>query len=146
MLLLYKKLLPVCEGYWLLTSHLSGYYGECGKRGGYMELCGFSEDVKDQLYKVASVDLCSNTSGQILASLIMNPPKPGEESHELFLAEKEAILSSLARRAKALEDAFNSMEGVLCQKAEGAMYLFPGIKLPEKAIEAAKKASSSHRH
>ncbi|KAF3336388.1 Alanine aminotransferase 2 [Carex littledalei] len=111
-----------------------------------MELCGFSEDVKDQLYKVASVDLCSNTSGQILASLIMNPPKPGEESHELFLAEKEAILSSLARRAKALEDAFNSMEGVTCQKAEGAMYLFPRIKLLEKAIEAAKKASSSHRH
>ncbi|XP_078156656.1 alanine aminotransferase 2-like [Carex rostrata] len=118
-----------------------GYYGECGKRGGYMELCGFSEDVKDQIYKVASVDLCSNTSGQILASLVMNPPKPGEESHELFLAEKEAILSSLARRAKALEDAFNSMEGVLCQKAEGAMYLFPRIKLPEKAIEAAKKVN-----
>lgn len=40
-----------------------------------MELCGFSEDVKDQIYKVASVDLCSNTSGQILASLVMNPPK-----------------------------------------------------------------------
>jgi alanine transaminase len=40
-----------------------------------MELCGFSEDVKDQIYKVASVNLCSNTSGQILASLVMNPPK-----------------------------------------------------------------------
>lgn len=33
------------------------------------------------------------------------------------------------------------MEGVLCQKAEGAMYLFPRIKLPEKAIEAAKKVN-----
>ncbi|KAJ1700490.1 hypothetical protein LUZ63_000269 [Rhynchospora breviuscula] len=117
-----------------------GYYGECGKRGGYIELCGFREDVKDQIYKVASVNLCSNTTGQILASLIMNPPKPGEESHKLFFSEKEAILSSLGRRAKALEDAFNSMEGVSCQKAEGAMYLFPRIKLPNKAIDAADKA------
>lgn len=33
------------------------------------------------------------------------------------------------------------MEGVLCQKAEGAMYLFPRIKLPEKAIEAAQKVN-----
>lgn len=32
------------------------------------------------------------------------------------------------------------MEGVTCNKAEGAMYLFPRIKLPEKATEAAKKA------
>ncbi|KAG7013953.1 Alanine aminotransferase 2, mitochondrial, partial [Cucurbita argyrosperma subsp. argyrosperma] len=52
-----------------------GYYGECGKRGGYMEITGFSADVREQIYKVASVNLCSNISGQILASLVMNPPK-----------------------------------------------------------------------
>jgi aspartate/methionine/tyrosine aminotransferase len=39
---------------------------------------------------------------------------------------------------QALEDAFNSMEGVTCNKAEGAMYLFPRIHLPQKAIDAAK--------
>lgn len=53
----------------------SGYYGECGKRGGYMEVTGFSPEVREQIYKVASVNLCSNISGQILASLVMNPPK-----------------------------------------------------------------------
>ena len=53
----------------------SGYYGECGKRGGYMEVTGFSPEIRDQIYKVASVNLCSNISGQILASLVMNPPK-----------------------------------------------------------------------
>lgn len=52
-----------------------GYYGECGKRGGYMEITGFSADVREQIYKVASVNLCSNITGQILASLVMNPPK-----------------------------------------------------------------------
>ena len=53
----------------------SGYYGECGKRGGYMEVTGFGADVREQIYKVASVNLCSNISGQILASLVMSPPK-----------------------------------------------------------------------
>jgi alanine transaminase len=52
-----------------------GYYGECGKRGGYMEITGFSASVREQIYKIASVNLCSNITGQILASLIMNPPK-----------------------------------------------------------------------
>ncbi|MBA0865783.1 hypothetical protein Goshw_015339 [Gossypium schwendimanii] len=124
-----------------------GYYGECGKRGGYMEVTGFGADVREQIYKVASVNLCSNISGQILASLVMSPPKVGDESYESYSAERDGILSSLARRAKTLEDAFNKLEGVTCNKAEGAMYLFPRIDLPEKAIkaaEAAKKAPDAY--
>ncbi|CAD5195804.1 unnamed protein product [Musa acuminata subsp. malaccensis] len=120
-----------------------GYYGECGKRGGYMEVTGFNAQVREQIYKVASVNLCSNISGQILASLVMNPPKVGDESYESFNADKNGILSSLARRAKALEDAFNSLEGVSCNKAEGAMYLFPRLRLPQKAIAAAKAVNAA---
>ncbi|KAB2009052.1 hypothetical protein ES319_D10G141700v1 [Gossypium barbadense] len=52
-----------------------GYYGECGKRGGYMEVTGFGADVREHIYKLASVNLCSNITGQILASLVMSPPK-----------------------------------------------------------------------
>ncbi|XVE51778.1 hypothetical protein DITRI_Ditri02bG0068500 [Diplodiscus trichospermus] len=120
-----------------------GYYGECGKRGGYMEVTGFGADVREQIYKVASVNLCSNISGQILASLVMSPPKVGDESYESYRAERDGILSSLARRAKTLEDAFNKLEGVTCNKAEGAMYLFPRICLPEKAIKAAEAAKTA---
>ncbi|KAK0595869.1 hypothetical protein LWI29_010752 [Acer saccharum] len=120
-----------------------GYYGECGKRGGYMEITGFSPDVREQIYKVASVNLCSNITGQILASLVMSPPKVGDESYESYCAERDGILSSLARRAKTLEDALNSLEGVTCNKAEGAMYLFPRIQLPQKAIKAAQAANSA---
>jgi hypothetical protein len=39
-----------------------------------------------------------------------------------------------------MEDALNNLEGVTCNKAEGAMFLFPQIRLSKKAIEAAKKA------
>ncbi|KAH6773331.1 alanine aminotransferase 2 [Perilla frutescens var. frutescens] len=120
-----------------------GYYGECGKRGGYMEVTGFAPEIREQIYKVASVNLCSNISGQILASLVMNPPKVGDESYESYTAERDAILSSLARRAQTLEDALNGLEGVTCNRAEGAMYLFPRIQLPNKAIEAAKSVNTA---
>ncbi|XP_078432869.1 alanine aminotransferase 2 isoform X2 [Wolffia australiana] len=119
-----------------------GYYGECGKRGGYMELTGFAPEVREHIYKIASVNLCSNISGQILASLVMNPPQQGDESYESYVDERDGILSSLARRAKILEEAFNGMDGVSCNKAEGAMYLFPRLRLPRRAIEAAAAANT----
>ncbi|XP_076889386.1 alanine aminotransferase 2-like [Bidens hawaiensis] len=120
-----------------------GYHGECGKRGGYMEITGFDSDVRGQFYKVASVNLCSNISGQILSSLVMGPPKVGDKSYDGYLSERDGILKSLARRAKTLEDAFNNLKGVTCNKAEGAMYLFPRIDLPKKAIKAAEDANKA---
>ena len=66
-----------------------GFYGECGRRGGYMELCGFDNDVNSLMNKLASVNLCSNTAGQILMSLVMDPPKKGEPSFELYTKEKK---------------------------------------------------------
>lgn len=40
-----------------------------------MEITGFCREVRDEIYKLSSVSLCSNISGQILSSLVMNPPK-----------------------------------------------------------------------
>lgn len=40
-----------------------------------MEVTGFAPEIREQMYKLASVNLCSNISGQILASLVMSPPK-----------------------------------------------------------------------
>ena len=55
-------------------------------------------------------------------------------SHLLF------ILSSLKRRATRLVDALNKMPGMRCNQPQGAMYVFPSIDLPKKAVEAAAKA------
>ncbi|CAM0951484.1 unnamed protein product [Alopecurus aequalis] len=115
-----------------------GYYGECGRRGGYMEICGFGEDVMGEIRKVASLTLCPNIGGQILTSLMMDTPKIGDDCFDRFMAEKENIQSSLTKRAKTLEDAFGSLEGVSCPRIEGAIYLFPRIHLPAAAIKAAK--------
>jgi len=35
------------------------------------------------------------------------------------------------------------LEGVTCNKAEGAMYLFPRLHLPQKAIKAAEAANTA---
>ena len=45
--------------------------------------------------------------------------------------------------SQALEEAFNSLEGITCNKAEGAMYLFPRLHLPQKAIGAAHAAGTA---
>eukprot|EP00270_Netrium_digitus_P002663 TRINITY_DN13023_c0_g1_i5.p1 TRINITY_DN13023_c0_g1~~TRINITY_DN13023_c0_g1_i5.p1 ORF type:complete len:574 (-),score=127.74 TRINITY_DN13023_c0_g1_i5:199-1920(-) len=114
-----------------------GYYGECGKRGGYLEVTGLLPEVREAMYKVASVNLCSNINGQILASLIMNPPVEGDSAYELYVREKDEILSSLAWRAKYVVGRLNELEGVTCNETAGAMYAFPRLHLSSHAEAAA---------
>ena len=121
-----------------LNSTSKGFFGECGRRGGYMEVCGIDKGVAEQLYKLSSVGLCSNLAGQIVMALVMKPPKEGDASYPLYKQEKDDILSSLKRRAVTLVNGLNALEGVSCQEAEGAMYAFPKIDLPAKFLKEAE--------
>jgi glutamate--glyoxylate aminotransferase len=131
---------PIRSNQELLSFHTvsKGTYGECGLRGGYMELHNFDPLVVQEIYKIASINLSPNVPGQVALGLMVNPPKPGDPSYPLYISEKNALLESLKRRARLITDAFNSLEGVVCQETEGAMYSFPRITLPPKFIEAAK--------
>ena len=40
-----------------------------------MEIINIPEDVRAAMYKVASINLCSNVNGQICTAMVMNPPK-----------------------------------------------------------------------
>ncbi|XP_026462661.1 alanine aminotransferase 2-like, partial [Ctenocephalides felis] len=120
-----------------------GWHGECGLRGGYMEMINFDPDVKGTFLKDMATALCASVLGQAAMDAIINPPRPGEPSYELFMKEKQEVLDSLAVRAKLVADAFNSFEGFSCNVVQGAMYAFPTIKIPPKAIEAAKKAGQA---
>ncbi|KAI8067788.1 pyridoxal phosphate-dependent transferase [Gongronella butleri] len=115
-----------------------GMIGECGRRGGYLECVNIDPAVMDQLYKIASVSLCPNVQGQIMVDLMTNPPVKGDESYPQYQSEVDAIYKSLVRRSTKLAECFNSMENMSCNDAEGAMYLFPQLKLPQKAIAEAK--------
>ena len=116
-----------------------GIIGECGQRGGYVEYVGFSEAMALQMRKLAASTLSSNTVGQIFVGLMVNPPKSGDESFPLYEQESRGIFESLKRRADRLHKKLNELEGVSCQPIEGAMYAFPSITLPQRAIEEAQR-------
>ncbi|KAG5887845.1 hypothetical protein JTB14_005611 [Gonioctena quinquepunctata] len=116
-----------------------GYMGECGLRGGYVEVLNMDPAVKAQYLKAITAMLCSTVFGQATIDCVVNPPREGEPSYKQFMEEKNAVLGSLKDRAKMVADTFNSIEGFSCNPVQGAMYAFPQIRLPPKAIEAAKK-------
>ncbi|XP_021647813.2 glutamate--glyoxylate aminotransferase 2 isoform X3 [Hevea brasiliensis] len=133
---------PISKEIQLVSFHTvsKGYWGECGQRGGYFEMTNIPAQTVDEIYKVASISLSPNVPAQIFMGLMVNPPKPGDISYEQFIRESKGILESLRRRARIMTDGFNSCRNVVCNFTEGAMYSFPQIRLPPKAIEAAKKA------
>lgn len=115
-----------------------GYMGECGMRGGYFEVIGLDPEVRELLIKSISAKLCSPVTGQALLDVVVNPPKPGEPSHDRFIQEKESVLGQLFEKAALTSETYNSIEGMKCNTVQGAMYAFPRIFLPEKAIKAAE--------
>uniref|UniRef100_A0AAY4EP58 alanine transaminase n=1 Tax=Denticeps clupeoides TaxID=299321 RepID=A0AAY4EP58_9TELE len=115
-----------------------GYTGECGFRGGYMEVLNLDPDVRAQLIKLRSVQLCPPVSGQAAMDVIVNSPHPEEPSYARFHEEKNAVLGALAEKAKMTEQILNGVPGIRCNPVQGAMYAFPQILLPPKAVEEAK--------
>lgn len=119
-----------------LHSTSKGVSGECGQRGGYMELVGFSKEVREIIFKLASINLCPVVSGQALVELMINPPKKGDPSYELYHSEISSIHKDLKQRSSLLYEAFNKMTDLLCNKPEGAMYLFPSLLFTKEKYPA----------
>mmetsp|Transcript_10285 Transcript_10285/g.8836 ORF Transcript_10285/g.8836 Transcript_10285/m.8836 type:complete len:378 (+) Transcript_10285:361-1494(+) len=119
-----------------------GIMGECGVRGGYFETFNLSQDVHAQLNKLRTMFLCSNTTGQILTDLMVNPPNRQDNDAEVVdLYEKEysSNFNSLIYRAELTTQALRKMKNITCNEVEGAMYAFPRIHLPDRAIAEAKQ-------
>ena len=95
-----------------LNSISKGMVGECGHRGGYFELVGFDKEVQAQIFKFISIVLCPPVIGQCLVEMMVNPPKQGDPSFELYDQEYKSIGEGLKKRAHALYEAFKEMEGV----------------------------------
>ena len=152
---------PYADNLELVSFHSisKGQTGECGRRGGYFELVSFSPEAEEQVYKLASIQLCASLGGQIGVDVLVCPPKEGEESFPLWKEERGGIAATLKQRGEALHQAFNELEGVSCNAADvsrvqsapfnrtetylvmqGALYLFPTLTLSPKVIAAAKEA------
>lgn len=133
---------PYSNNVELISMHSTskGLQGECGLRGGYMETHNLDGFIEDMLYKMKSIELCSNTVGQLATHVMVTPPKAGVESSECvekYTSEKTAIFDGLKERAGILTDTFNRMENVSSQNIEGSMYGFPKVEFSDKAIAAA---------
>ncbi|XP_073321379.1 alanine aminotransferase 2 [Pagrus major] len=118
-----------------------GYTGECGFRGGYMEVLNMDPQVKAQLVKLLSVRLCPPVSGQAAMDVIVNPPQGHEPSYAQFTKEKRAVLDALAHKARLTEEILNSVPGMTCNPVQGAMYAFPQIFIPPQAVQEAQSLS-----
>jgi hypothetical protein len=54
-----------------------GVIGECGRRGGYVEVVNVNAEVKEQMLKLFSICLCSNIEGQVM---VTPPPLQSAET------------------------------------------------------------------
>lgn len=103
-----------------LNSISKGAVGECGRRGGYMEITGVPEEVRDQFLKLASINLCPNVGGQMCTALVMDPPQPGDPSYEQYRQERQDILVRPEEREREL-DCF------ICLMGDTNFAPFPGV-------------------
>ena len=118
-----------------LHSVSKGYFGECGHRGGYLEVrnppkvAGTDLLFTDVLVKQASVNLCPNTMGQLLTYLMVTPPPDGTVARQQYDDERQSVLDGLLAKARLIREYFEQMEGVRCFGRIGAMYLFPRLEV-----------------
>lgn len=135
---------PYASNVELLSFHTisKGLMGECGLRGGYMETHNLDQFAQEMFYKLKSIELCSNTVGQIATHLMVDPPRRGRETDEcvdLYEKQKDEIEQGMKERALLLTDYFNQMTNVSSNTIEGAMYAFPQVKFTQKAVDRAQQ-------
>ena len=90
---------------------------------------GTNLDFVSTLFKQASVNLCSNTVGQAMLYMMVNPPAPDTNTYKQFDLERQNILDNLYEKALIIKDAFNKMDGVESFGQVAAMYLFPRLNI-----------------
>ncbi|MBI5477123.1 MAG: aminotransferase class I/II-fold pyridoxal phosphate-dependent enzyme [Ignavibacteriales bacterium] len=107
-----------------------GFLGECGHRGGYTEFRNMPPDVMAELVKLQSISLCANVVGQVATYLMVSPPREGDESYQLYISERDSILSDLKTKAEILGREINKIPGMSLESPQGAMYAFVKFELP----------------
>jgi aspartate/methionine/tyrosine aminotransferase len=129
-----------------LNSVSKGYLGECGHRGGYLELRNVPDDVLDEFVKLGSIKLCANVSGQFTTYFLVSPPQAGDESYATYVRERDAVLADLKAKAEILANGINAIPGMSVDIPRGAMYAFVRFSLPEeKEIDVPSMTSEERR-
>ncbi len=123
-----------------------GFLGECGHRGGYLEIRNMPDDVYAEMIKLQSIGLCSNVDGQLVTYLMVAPPKFGDASYELYEKERAAILGDLKEKAEILGRGLSAIEGMHTHIPQGAMYAFVRFDLPHPKGTDPETMTPEERH
>ncbi|XP_031149992.1 alanine aminotransferase 1-like [Sander lucioperca] len=141
----YKRVLaemgpPLSDTVELASFHSAskGFMGECGLRGGYVELVNLDLAVMKYIYKLFSTDACAPVLGQFALDMMMKPPQPGDPSYPLYSMETQHIRTTLVHNVKRVLEVVNNLPGFCCQPVKG-VFAFPRLHLPPKAIQKAKE-------
>ncbi|XP_022062812.2 alanine aminotransferase 2-like [Acanthochromis polyacanthus] len=140
----YKKVLaemgpPFSDTVELASFHSvsKGFMGECGLRGGYVELVNLDPNVVNYISNL-NYDTTS-VLAQFALDLMMNPPRPGDPSYPLYNQQTQDIKNMLVQNVKMAHEVVNSLPGLSCQPVEGGAFVFPRVLLPPRAIQKAKE-------
>ena len=120
--------------------------GECGHRGGYIEIRNVPPEVMAEFIKLQSISLCANTIGQLTTYLVVTPPQKGDISYDLFIKERDGILNDLKIKSEILGRELNRIDGLEVEIPQGAMYAFVKLNLPdEKGVDISKLAAEQRQ-
>ncbi|MED6245640.1 hypothetical protein ATANTOWER_005958 [Ataeniobius toweri] len=115
----------------------AGTMGECGLRGGYMEVINMDPLVKNFLVSMQAP--CSPpVLPQLALEIMVNPPSPGDASYELYTQEILQRVETLSQNAQRACEFLNNVPGMSCQHAMGGVFLYPRLHLPVQIIEEAE--------
>ncbi|XP_072266697.1 alanine aminotransferase 2-like [Pyxicephalus adspersus] len=114
-----------------------GISGECGLRSGYIEFVNVDQAVFNYFGILKSFDIPS-VIAVLTLEVLVDPPQPGDTSYESFQAEAQNLLSTQLEKARLAEEIFNRAPGICCNPIQGALYAFPRIQIPERAISLAQ--------
>ena len=122
-----------------LHSVSKGFLGECGHRGGYLEIRNIPDDVLAPVHQ-AAVDQplreCQRPDRHVSDGGAARSPVT--RATRRTSRERDAILASLKAKAEILGDGINAIAGMSVDMPQGAMYAFVRFELPpEQGVDAA---------
>ncbi|KAK2901465.1 hypothetical protein Q8A67_009580 [Cirrhinus molitorella] len=121
------------------NSASKGFMGECGFRGGYVELVNLDPAVMKYARTLFSTRSCPPVAGQIALDLMADPPKPGDPSFPTFSEEVQSIKNTIRKNTGRIQEVFAELPGISCQPLKAGFFVFPSLHFPPKAIKWAEK-------
>lgn len=119
-----------------------GVFGECGLRGGYLDMANVPDEIVNLMLKLKILDVCPNIAGQVVCDVMVKPPtleNASSETVNLFNSEHNKLFENLKEKADILSKQLNNISRINSQRIDGAMYAFPKIDMPDFRIAEAEK-------